>query len=117
MDEKKIRRLKKLFDDFIHISENGEIEFWYAMELQTLLGYSRWENFELVIKKAMISCENAGGNVNDHFRGITKMIKLAKNAERGVKEYVLTRYACYLIAQNGDVERDLSRVFYHSATN
>ena len=74
MDEKKIRRLKKLFDDFIHISENGEIEFWYARELQTLLGYSRWENFELVIKKAMISCENAGGNVNDHFRGITKMV-------------------------------------------
>lgn len=106
MDEKKIRRLKKLFDDFIHISENGEIEFWYARELQTLLGYSRWENFELVIKKAMISCENAGENVNDHFRGITKMIKLAKNAERGVKEYVLTRYACYLIAQNGDVRKD-----------
>ena len=106
MDEKKIRRLKKLFDDFIRISENGEIEFWYARELQTLLGYSRWENFELVIKKAMISCENAGGNVNDHFRGITKMIKLAKNAERGVKEYVLTRYACYLIAQNGDVRKD-----------
>ena len=106
MDEKKIRRLKKLFDDFIHISENGEIEFWYARELQTLLGYSRWENFELVIKKAMISCENAGGNVNDHFRGVTKMIKLAKNAERGVKEYVLTRYACYLIAQNGDVRKD-----------
>ena len=106
MDEKKIRRLKKLFDDFIHISENGEIEFWYARELQTLLGYSRWENFELVIKKAMISCENAGGNVNDHFRGITKMIKLAKNAERGVKEYLLTRYACYLIAQNGDVRKD-----------
>ena len=106
MDEKKIRRLKKLFDDFIHISENGEIEFWYARELQTLLGYSRWENFELVIKKAMISCEKAGGNVNDHFRGITKMIKLAKNAERGVKEYVLTRYACYLIAQNGDVRKD-----------
>ena len=106
MDEKKIRRLKKLFDDFIHISENGEIEFLYARELQTVLGYSRWENFELVIKKAMISCENAGGNVNDHFRGITKMIKLAKNAERGVKEYVLTRYACYLIAQNGDVRKD-----------
>lgn len=54
----------------------------------------------------MISCENAGGNVNDHFRGVTKMIKLAKNVERGIKEYVLTRYACYLIAQNGDVRKD-----------
>ena len=106
MDEKKIGKLKKLFDDVIHISEDGAIEFWYARELQPLLGYSRWENFELVIKKAMISCENAGGNVNDHFRGVTKMIKLAKNAERGIKEYVLTRYACYLIAQNGDVRKD-----------
>lgn len=106
MDEKKIGKLKRLFDDVIHISEDGTIEFWYARELQPLLGYSRWENFELVIKKAMISCENAGGNVNDHFRGVTKMIKLAKNAERGIKEYVLTRYACYLIAQNGDVRKD-----------
>lgn len=106
MDEKKIGRLKKLFDDIIHVSEDEEIEFWYARELQPLLGYSRWENFELVIKRAMISCENAGGNVNDHFRGVTKMIKLAKNAERGVKEYVLTRYACYLIAQNGDARKD-----------
>ncbi|EET59626.1 DNA-damage-inducible protein D [Marvinbryantia formatexigens DSM 14469] len=106
MDEKKIGRLKKLFDDIIHKSEDGAIEFWYARELQPLLGYSRWENFELVIKKAMISCENAGGNVNNHFRGVTKMIKLAKNAERGIKEYVLTRYACYLIAQNGDVRKD-----------
>ena len=62
--------------------------------------------FRVGYKESMISCENAGGNVNDHFRGITKMIKLAKNAERGVKEYVLTRYACYLIAQNGDVRKD-----------
>lgn len=106
MDEKMITKLKKLFDDIIHISEGGEIEFWYARELQPLLGYSRWENFELVIKKAMISCENAGGNVEDHFRGVTKMIKLAKNAERSIKEYVLTRYACYLIAQNGDPRKN-----------
>jgi len=106
MDEKMIAKLKKLFDDIIHISEEGEMEFWYARELQPLLGYSRWENFELVIKKAIIACENAGGNVEDHFRGVTKMIRLAKNAERGVKEYVLTRYACYLIAQNGDSRKD-----------
>lgn len=102
MDEKMVARLKKLFDDIIHTLEDGEVEFWYARELQPLLGYSRWENFELVIKKAIIACENAGGNVEDHFRDTTKMIRLAKNAERGVKEYVLTRYACYLIAQNGD---------------
>lgn len=106
MDEKTIAKLKKLFDDIIHSSEDGEMEFWYARELQPLLGYSRWENFELVIKKAIIACENAGGNVEDHFRGVTKMIRLAKNAERGVKEYALTRYACYLIAQNGDSRKN-----------
>lgn len=106
MDEKTIGKLKKVFDDIIHISDNEEIEFWYARELQPLLGYSRWENFELVIKKAKMSCENASGNVEDHFRDATKMIKLAKNAERNVKEYILTRYACYLIAQNGDPRKD-----------
>ena len=60
----------------------------------------------MVVKKAMVSCENAGGNVEDHFRGVTKMIRLAKNAERGVKDYALTRYACYLIAQNGDSRKN-----------
>lgn len=106
MDEKMIAKLKRLFDDVIHTSEDGEVEFWYARELQLLLGYSRWENFELVIKKAVIACENAGGNVEDHFRDVTKMIRLAKNAERGVKDYVLTRYACYLVAQNGDSRKN-----------
>lgn len=106
MDEKLIGKLKLLFDDIIHVSEDAEIEFWYARELQPLLGYARWENFELVIKKAKAACENAGGNIEDHFRDVTKMIKLAKNAEREVKEYTLTRYACYLIAQNGDPRKD-----------
>lgn len=77
-----------------------------CQRIAPLLGYSRWENFELVIKKAIVSCENAGGNVEDHFRDTTKMIKLAKNAERYVKEYILTRYACYLIAQNGDSRKN-----------
>ena len=86
--------------------EDGEIEFWYARELQPLLGYSRWENFELVIKKAMVSCENAGGNLADHFREVTKMVSIGSGAVRTVKEYVLTRYACYLIAQNGDSRKD-----------
>lgn len=106
MDEKLIGKLKLLFDDIIHVSEDGEIEFWYARELQPLLGYTRWENFELVIKKAKAACENAGDIIEDHFRDVTKMIKLAKNAEREVKEYTLTRYACYLIAQNGDPRKD-----------
>lgn len=74
MDEKEVAKLKKFFDDIIHTSEDGEVEFWYARELQPLLGCSRWENFELVIKKAIIACENAGGNVEDYFRDTTKMI-------------------------------------------
>lgn len=102
MDEKMIAKLKRLFDDVIHTSEDGELEFWYARELQPLLGYSRWENFELVIKKAVIACENAGGNVYDHFRDVTKMVSIGSGAARIVKDYALTRYACYLIAQNGD---------------
>ena len=106
MDEKKIGRLKKLFDDIIHKSGDGEIEFWYARELQPLLGYSRWQNFELVIKKAMVSCENAGGKIEDHFRDVTKMVGIGSGAVRCVKDYVFTRYACYLIAQNGDPRKD-----------
>ena len=74
--------------------------------MQPLLGYSRWQNFELVIKKAMVSCENAGGKIEDHFRDVTKMVGIGSGAVRCVKDYVFTRYACYLIAQNGDPRKD-----------
>lgn len=80
---------------------NG-IECWSARELQEILGYSRWENFFNAISKAKKACENAGSDVNDHFRDITKMIALAKGAQREVEDIALTRYASYLIAQNGD---------------
>ena len=80
---------------------NG-IECWSARDLQEILGYSRWENFFNAISKARKACENAGSDVNDHFRDITKMIALAKGAQREVEDIALTRYACYLIAQNGD---------------
>ncbi len=78
------------------------VEFWSARELQIILGYSRWENFLNAINKAKISCENADSSVSDHFRDITKMIPLAKGAQREVEDMALTRYACYLITQNGD---------------
>lgn len=106
MEEMIIGKLKQIFDDILHKDVDGEIEYWYARELQPLLGYERWENFELVIKKAMVACENSGGNVINHFRDVTKMINLPKSAHRTINDYKLTRYACYLIAQNGNSRKD-----------
>ena len=71
-----------------------------------MLGYERWENFEKAIKRSMDSCETAGITVPDHFREVTKLIMAGKGAQRSVKDYMLTRYACYLIAQNGDVKKE-----------
>ena len=92
---------KETFEDIKHIDENGT-EFWYARELMNILQYSNWQNFEKIIDKAKISCKNSGINVFEHFIDINKLSKRANNAEVEIKDYKLTRYACYLIAQNGD---------------
>ena len=91
----------KTFEDIKHIDENG-IEFWYARELMTILQYANWQNFEKIIEKAKISCQNSDISVFEHFTDVNKTIKMPKGAEKTIVDYKLTRYACYLIAQNGD---------------
>ena len=98
---KELDKNVKSFEDIKHIDENG-IEFWYARELMPILQYSNWQNFEKIINKAKISCENSNINVLDHFTDINKMVQIGSGAERKQQDYELTRYACYLIAQNGD---------------
>ena len=98
---KEIDKNNKSFEDIKHIDENG-VEFWYARELMTILEYNKWENFEKVINKAKDACENSGITVIDHFPDVRKTIKMPKGAEKTILDYNLTRYACYLIAQNGD---------------
>ena len=91
----------KTFEDIKHIDQNG-IEFWYARELMPILQYSNWQNFEKIIHKAKISCQNSDISVFEHFIDINKTIKMPKGAQKTIIDYELTRYACYLIAQNGD---------------
>lgn len=101
-----VNKNMKVFEDIKHIDENG-MEFWYARELQTILGYTKWDNFKKVISKAMVSCENAGISTSDCFTDIGKPIISGKGKVEYIEDYILTRYACYLIAQNGDPRKSV----------
>ena len=85
------------FEDIKHVDENG-VEYWYDRELMPILQYSNWQNFEKIIQKAIIACENSRISVIDHFTDVNKMVQIGSGAYREQKDYKLTRYACYLIA-------------------
>lgn len=104
MEKKMIINYKNKFDEIRH--EENEVEFWYARELMHLLGYSKWQNFENVLSKAEVACANNGITVENHFAETSKMVTLGSGANREVEDYMLTRYACYLIAENGDSRKE-----------
>lgn len=105
MKEEIIYSLTSNFESFSHQTEDG-LEFWFARDLQHLLGYSKWENFSNVISKAKTACEISWFEIADHFPDIRKTIIMPKNAEKEIEDMMLTRYACYLIAQNGDSSKE-----------
>lgn len=103
----KKEEILQLFQQFEAVASELEgVECWSARELQKLLGYTKWENFEKVIKKAKDACSNAGEDANNHFPDIRKVIEAGKGAQHTIDDIALTRYACYLIAQNGDSRKE-----------
>jgi DNA-damage-inducible protein D len=99
--------IRSLFSQFESAASDLEgVECWSARELQELLGYSKWENFEKVIQKAKDACSNAGELIENHFPDIRKMVEIGSKTERAINDIALTRYACYLIAQNGDSKKE-----------
>lgn len=106
MKKEIIVRLHQRFEGIAQSDADSGIEYWHARDLQNVLGYAKWENFIRVIQKAITSCEKAGYEPDDHFLGVRKKVALGSGAEREVEDFLLTRYACYLIAQNGDPSKE-----------
>ena len=106
MDTARVVALKSTFDGIVHHVPDENVEYWLARELMGLLGYSRWENFLEAIKRAENACYLQKIELSYHFRDVTKMIQLPKGAKREIADMMLSRYACYLIAMNGDPRKE-----------
>jgi len=104
MEKETIKKLNKTFEEYAY--EQDGVNYWLARELQELLGYADWRNFLNAIDKAKESCKTTGEAISDHFVDVTKMVKIGSGAERKQDDLMLTRYACYLIAQNGDPKKE-----------
>lgn len=100
MKSEQINELLQKFENACYLY--NDIECWSARELQEIFGYAQWRNFVNAIEKAKVTCESSGNNISDHFADVSKTIPMPKNAEKEIEDFALTRYACYLIAQNGD---------------
>jgi DNA-damage-inducible protein D len=106
MDKGVVGRLHSSFEEMVRKYPDTGTEYWCARDLQMLLGYAQWRSFAAVVDKAITACEKAGLDPKDHFAHISKMVDLGSGAKRGIDDIALTRYACYLIAQNGDPAKE-----------
>jgi len=104
-----VKYSEQTFESIKHINENGQ-EFWYARELQNVLGYIQWRRFSDALERAKLACKNSGYSIEDHFADVGKMVDIGSGAEREVEEVVLSRYACYLIVMNGDPRKEVIAV-------